>query len=118
MPPENTRFNYLYRDASNYKSWGSVVFRSGIDDILSARLSAALESTEFFIADQIRIPEVFLPDWPLEQDDHCWHAYSDTELTGDAADDPHGRTIEEFVVEVERASRERLEDLRSDASRR
>jgi hypothetical protein len=106
MPTENTRFNYLYRDASNYKSWGSVVFRSGIDDTLSARLSAALESTEFFIADQIRIPEVFLPDWPLEQDDHCWHGFSDTELTSDAPDDPHGRTIAEFVAEVERASRE------------
>lgn len=104
MPTENTRFNYLYRDASNYKSCGSVVFRGGIDDTLSGRLAAALESTEFFIADQIRIPEVFLLDWPLDQDDHCWHWFSDTELTNDAPDDTHGRTIGEFIAEVERAS--------------
>ncbi|MGZ5494893.1 MAG: hypothetical protein ACXWHG_14910 [Thermoanaerobaculia bacterium] len=82
------------------------MFRSSIDDTFSARLSAALESTEFFIADQIRIPEVFLPDWPLEQDDHCWHQFSDTELTSDAADDAHDRTIAEFVAETERASTE------------
>ena len=106
MPTENTRFNYMYRDASNYKSCGSVVFRGGIAEALSTRLSAALESTEFFIADQIRIADVFLADWPLEQDDHCWHAFSDTELTSDAPDDPHVRTIEEFVAEVERVSME------------
>ena len=106
MPTDNTRFNYLYRDSSNYKSWGSVVFRGAIDDSLSASLSEALESTEFFVAEQIRIPEVFLADWPFEQDDHCWHAFSDTELTSDAPDDPHDRTIDQFVAEVECASRE------------
>ena len=121
MPTENTRFNYSYRDASNYKAWGSVVFRSGIDGALSARLSTTLESAEFFIADQIRLPEVFLADWPLDLDDHCWHAFSDTELTNDAPDDAHDRTIEEFVKEVERASREGwkvFDPMRRAASRR
>src|ERR1700694_1477841 len=107
MTTANTRFDYLYRDASNYKSWGSVVFCGELHAGLSARLRAALESTEFFIADQIRIPEVFLvPDWPLLQDDHCWHEFVKAEVTSDTADDSHDRTIEEFVVEVEHAAKE------------
>jgi len=65
---QNTRFEYLYRDASNYKSWADLVFSGAITDELKARLSGALESGEFFIADQIRVPETFLSDWPLDQE--------------------------------------------------
>ncbi|MDQ6799713.1 MAG: hypothetical protein M3041_02645 [Acidobacteriota bacterium] len=103
----NTRFHYLYRDASNYKSWGSIVFAEEITDELNTRLSCALESGQFLIADQIRLPELFLvlPDWPLEQDDHCWHEFDVTESTTDAPDDIRGRTIHDFVIEVEQESR-------------
>ena len=100
----NTRFHYMYRDASNYKYWGEVVFAGAIDDALSGRLSRAFESTEFFIADQIGIREVFPADWPLDQDDHCWHTFVETESTNEAADDVHGRTIHRFVADVERTS--------------
>ena len=97
----NTRFNFMYRDASNYKYWGDVVFAGDIDDALSARLSRAFESTEFFIADQIGVREVFPTDWPLEQDDHCWHTFVETEITNEPADD--ARTISQFISDVERA---------------
>src|SRR5581483_4570177 len=70
---------------------------------LSRRLVRSLESAEFFIAHQVRIPELFigLPSWPLEQDDHCWHEFSCIEPTNEPANDRHRRTIEEFIIEVE-----------------
>lgn len=101
-----TRLTYMYRDASNYKYRGASVLSGGIDEELAARLSSSLESSEFFIATQIRVSELFPSDWPLEQDDHCWHVLSDIESTDEEPDDRHGRTIAEFVDEVERVSRE------------
>jgi hypothetical protein len=83
------------------------VFAEEITDALNMRLSRALESKQFFIADQIRLPELFLvlPDWPLEQDDHCWHEFDVAESTTDAPDDVRERTIHDFVIEVEQESR-------------
>ncbi len=98
----NARFHYMYRDASNYKYWGEAVFAGDIDDELSARFSRVFESTEFFIAEQIGFCEMFPTDWPLEQDDHCWHTFVETDFTNEAADD--SRTISQFVSDVERAS--------------
>jgi len=102
----NARFEYLYRDASNYKAWGSVVFAGEPTDDLVRRLLRALETSEFFIAHQVRIPELFsgLHSWPLEQDDHCWHEFSCIESTNESANDRYRRTIEEFIVEVEQQS--------------
>jgi len=102
----NTKFEYLYRDASNYKSWGSVVFADPISDDIRMRLISALESGEFFIARQVRIAQVFLNGWPLDQDDHCWHEFFSVEPTDEPANDPHGRTIDQFVDEVKQAAKE------------
>jgi hypothetical protein len=102
----NTRVEYLYRDGSNYKQWGAVVFRGDCDESLAGMLFAALDRGEFFIADQVRLPELFFADRPLYADDHCWHEMGEVTTTSEAADDLLGRTIDEFVAEVERASTE------------
>lgn len=100
----NTRFHYLYRDASNYKEWGTVTF-SGAMAGLQERLMAALDSHELFIAHQVRVPELFFEQWPASGDDHCFHEFDSMEPTDAAADDHHSRSIEAFVEEVERAAR-------------
>jgi len=102
----NTRVEYLYRDGSNYKQFGAVVFRGECDANLARTLFAALDRGEFFIADQVRLPELFFTDRPLYADDHCWHEMGEVTTTSAAADDPLGRAIEEFVAELERASTE------------
>ncbi len=102
----NMRFEYLYRDASNFKKWGDVVFAGGADEILAGRLRKALHDGEWFIASQVRIPEMFLDDYPLVQDDHCWHEFNALVVVDASANDVENRTIDEFVVEVERASTE------------
>src|SRR3954452_13521439 len=100
----NTRVEYLYRDGSNYKQWGAAVFHGDCDATLLRRLFAALDREEFFIAHQVRLPELFFADRPLYADDHCWHEMAEVISTSAAADDLMGRSIEEFVAEVERAS--------------
>lgn len=99
----NTVFNYLYRDGSNYKQWGSVVFAGTVSDVLTQRFARSLESGEFFIADQLRVPEVFPGTWPIYADDHCWHEWAGFEATDASPDDPVSRTIEQFVGDAEQA---------------
>ncbi len=101
----NTRFNYLYRDGSNYKQWGSVTFRGVADSTLRSRLSAALDTDGFFVAQQVRLPELFFAGDAPNVDDHCFHEMADLSATNDAPNDAFGRTIEQFVAEMERASK-------------
>ncbi len=72
-------FEYLYRDASNYKAWGAILL-SGIasqNDI--AALRACLESGEYFVAEQVGIPVVYKELWDLSggtnDDDHALHEF-------------------------------------------
>jgi len=102
----NTRVEYLYRDGANYKQWGAVVFRGECDGSLTRRLFASLDREEFFIAHQVRLAELFFDDRALCADDHCWHEMGDVTTTSAAADDLLGRTLKQFVAEVERASTE------------
>jgi hypothetical protein len=71
------RFNYLYRDAGNYKSWGELYF-SNPDKLdlksIDERLRCAFDQEVLFIAHQIGVPEVFLYNkGKLNNNDHCFH---------------------------------------------
>ena len=102
----NTRVEYLYRDGSNFKRWGAVVFRGTCAATLVGRLFAALDHGEFFIAHQVRVPELFFADRPLYADDHCWHELAEVTTTSEIPEDSLDRTIEEFVKEVEQLRKE------------
>ena len=72
-------FEYLYRDASNYKAWGELLL-SGIpsqSDI--ATLRACLESDLYFVAEQVGIPAIYKELWDLSggrtSDDHALHEF-------------------------------------------
>lgn len=105
----NTQFNYLYRDASNYKKPGQIVLRglpaAGVEAFDTA-LKAFLSDGQFFIAGQIAVPEVFLWSGPgaykVGENDHCWHEYSDVESVKTIATDE--RTPEQFLLAVEAAN--------------
>lgn len=100
----NTRFEYFYRDGSNYKQWGSVVFRGASEAALRDRLFAALDSDGYFIAHQVRLPELFFIG-SLDEDDHCFHELAEVSTTAEPPDDPLGRTIDDFASEMEQASK-------------
>jgi hypothetical protein len=100
----NVEFSYLYRDGGNYKRFGRVVFSDpeqiSCGAIIGALTEAFLEEG-LFIADQVRVPEVFLfANGELSFDDHCYHEFDAVRATEKEPNDLHMRTISEFVSEV------------------
>jgi len=100
------QFEYLYRDASNNKRWGNVVFAGSFDRLLDERLRRSLHDGEWFIATQVRLPELFFAEYPLDQDDHCWHEFHSLTACDAMPSDTHKRTIRQLIVEFERAKAE------------
>ena len=103
---DNVELSYLYRDGGNYKNWGRVVFSNpgklNIESV-EAQLRQAFEQEELFIASQIRVPDVFLYlGGEFSFDDHCYHEFDEVRQTPEAANDPHNRSISEFLAEVNR----------------
>lgn len=98
----NTGLEYLYRDASNYKRWGEVVFAGEATAELRERFANVLHEGEWFIAEQVRLPNVFLDDFPINDDDHCWHEFFAFVSTDAEVTDAYDRTMEQLVTEFER----------------
>ena len=106
----NVRLNYLYRDASNYKKWGAVIFSN--PDVWSLKkiegeLTACFEEQMYFVASQVDIPEVFLfiNDYPFSEDDHFFHEYDSSEPTDEDVNDSRGRSIKDFVEQCKLVKR-------------
>lgn len=101
---DNLEFRYTYRDGSNYKKSGRVIFSNPErmrSESVTEELQRAFDGGDLFIAGQIRLPEVFL--WAggnFSYDDHCYHEFEMARLTADVATDTHGRSIGEFLAEV------------------
>jgi hypothetical protein len=102
---DNIKFNYLYRDGSNYKSWGNVIFANP-DQLTVAeiekRLTNAFLSDNLFIASQVSIPERFLfADGKFTKYDHCYHEFDCAEICADIPTDVLNRSITDFLSNVE-----------------
>ena len=94
-------FDYLYRDASNYKAWGHLLLKGTATKDEVEALRNHLNSAEFFIAEQVGIPPLYAALWEYSdgpsEDDHVWHSYH--ELRPAHADEITG-TAWDTVVEV------------------
>ena len=105
----NIKFTYLYRDAGNYKKFGSVVFSNPNHltlQNLAAPLAQAFSEEGLFVAHQIRVPEVFLyTRGNATSDDHCFHEFDGVEESLEAPNDQHFRAIGEFLVEIQREAK-------------
>ena len=105
----NIKFNYMYRDAGNYKKFASVVFSN--PELLSLqsvamRLANIFSEEGLFVAHQIRVPEVFLyVRGNATSDDHCFHEFDGVEEALEAASDQHSRSISEFLAEARTEAR-------------
>jgi len=78
----NIKLNYLYRDASNYKQYGSLVLANPnniaaalVADIISRNLIDG----EFFDVDKWGVPALFFDK--ENEDDHEWHEFESVEIT-------------------------------------
>jgi hypothetical protein len=98
----NIRFDYLYRDAGNYKSWGAVVFANptGLSpDRIESLMRARFFDGEYFVAKDVNLPSLFSNIFDPDLD-HSWHEFSNTEETEELPNDIEGRTIEKFVFDL------------------
>lgn len=106
-PVSNVSFQYLYRDASNYKLHGEAIFTNttGLPIAeVEKRIHACLQDGEFFIARQVHIEERFFD--ALSEEDHPWHEFVQVAVTAGPCWDPDGtpeRDITAFLAEMEKA---------------
>lgn len=70
----NTRINYLYRDASNYKVLNTAVIRGELSEADQQIILSCLEDGEYFIPSQVGLDEERFGSWT--EDDHCWFEMS------------------------------------------
>jgi hypothetical protein len=72
-------FEYLYRDASNYKSWGTLLLKGMVSASDEEQIKSHFESGEFFIAEQLEIPPLYADLWEFSSgptgEDHVWHTF-------------------------------------------
>jgi hypothetical protein len=82
----NLKLNYLYRDSSNYKQYGSVVFANpnniAIKTVEQIVIGNLIDG-EYFIAQDWDIPELLFDD--TTEGDHQWHEFDSVEATEEPA---------------------------------
>lgn len=84
---QGVKFNYLYRDGSNYKNYGEVIFTNltSIElDLIREIIVSNLIDGEFFVAKEWGLPELFFDS--SNEDDHGWHEFHSIEVTKDNSD--------------------------------
>lgn len=89
MESSNIRISYLYRDASNYKKFGFVIF-SNSDNLelveVKEKLQKLLISEEFFIPEELGLPRLSFENY-VPSLDHDWHEIENIETTGEETND-------------------------------
>ena len=74
-----TAFDYMYRDAGNFKAFGTVILEGRVCAADRRLIRSRLSSGEFFIAEQIDVPPLYgeLYRWSggIIKSDHCWHEF-------------------------------------------
>ena len=72
-------FDYCYRDASNYKAWGTLLLQGACSNADIESVRKQLDSGESFITEQLGIPPLYGELWELSSgptaDDHVWHTF-------------------------------------------
>lgn len=104
----NVRFNYLYRDAGNYKNYGDIVFankNSHDESYLEKQVRNLLIYSEFFVAEKTNIPTLYF-DKQIPELDHGCHQFDSFETCDDSTTDQSGRDITEFLSSLEEAHKE------------
>ena len=76
---ENSVFEYLYRDASNYKAFGVLLLEGKASKPHRAKIVEVLDGGEFFVAEQVGVPTLYQELWKFSngptEDDHVWHTF-------------------------------------------
>jgi hypothetical protein len=96
----NIKFNYLYRDAANYKVFGSLIFSNpdGLNLLeIEARIREELIDGQFFDPDKWSIPRLQFEKWESEFD-HEWNEFEGVEETEEESSQP--MSINQFLQKL------------------
>lgn len=98
-------FEYCYRDASNYKSWGALLLQGYASNADIEDLQRHFDSGCYFIAEQLCIPPLYAELWAFSGgpsiDDHVWHTFHALRpATAQEMDAPVFDTFENFLQKV------------------
>jgi hypothetical protein len=96
----NVALEYLYRDASNYKRWGEVIFTttSGLDIAeLEVQVQRALIDGQYFVAQDWGFSSLCFSGGDIATH-HWWHEYAGLSWTDKAP--TQMESIEQFALRV------------------
>jgi hypothetical protein len=99
----NIKVVYLYRDYSNYKNWGEIIFENPENisiGTIENQIRECLIEGEWFYAHEWEIPDLHFKTWNIE-DDHCWHEFADVEETTEPATTHN--SLKEFLQKIKEA---------------
>ncbi len=99
-------FEYLYRDASNYKVWGTLRLEGVAIETDRQTLASKFESGELFIAEQLGIPALYADLWDFSsgptEDDHVWHTFHALrDVTPDDTNAEVFGSVDDLVARIE-----------------
>lgn len=89
--PESAVFEYLYRDAGNYKQRGAVRVAGRVEPATITRLRSTLFEGDFLIAEQVGLPPLNRDHWQRwggsnPDLDHTWHEFGTLRAASGPAD--------------------------------
>lgn len=110
MSGKNSKFSYLYRDASNYKQFGYVIFSGAFTPQDADCVNGNLHEGDFFIPADVSLRSLPEDFGSLNIDDHPWHEIdfmtgterSPFELTSEEPTD--ARSVHQFAKEFAQTS--------------
>ena len=94
---KNIRFHYKYRDAANFKEYGSIIFNNFNQvslELIHEKLKEVLIDQEYFIPQTCKVPLIHSFTYDPELD-HEWYELDYLEKTNEDSTDK--RSIEEFI---------------------
>ena len=83
----NIKFNYRYRDGSNYKNHGSAIFSNPQNielPYLKKLIKSKLIDETWFYANQWKLPNLYFTPFDPETDP-TWHEFENIEYTEESA---------------------------------
>lgn len=93
----NIKFSYLYRDAGNYKIYGTVIFPNPEDihvNEIEKEIKSRLIDGEFFEPSKWELPPLRFEEWNDDLD-HFWNEYESIQTTSE--EPTIGKTIAKFL---------------------
>ena len=88
-----TKFEYAYRDASNYKAHGHILLEGTLSIEERDEVISRLDGGKFFIAEQVQVPSLYEALYEFSggptADDHCWHEFVQVSDHQNSVNDDH-----------------------------